>query len=72
MLSSETLDKDTRTLSQYLRDIRELEIKRLYPEYSKKRRFIILFWEKQLNKGLVKSNEKMYQIVDKIRENKSI
>jgi hypothetical protein len=66
MLSSEILDKDTRTLSQYLEDIRELEIKGLYPEYSKKRKFIILYWEKLLEKGLVKSDDKMYQIVEKI------
>lgn len=68
MLSSEVLDRDTRTLKQYLDDILEVERKGIYPEYSKKRQFIILYWEKALKKGLVSPEDKMYQAVEKMRK----
>lgn len=67
MLSAEVLDRDTRTLLQYLEDILEVERKGIYPEYSKKRKFIILYWEKAIKKGLVSPDDKMYEAVEKIR-----
>lgn len=72
MLSSEVVDRDTRTLKQYLDDILEVERKGLYSEYSKKRRFIIMYWEKALKKGLVTPEDKMYEAVEKIRRAKSV
>ncbi|MFQ6134523.1 MAG: hypothetical protein ACE5KU_01745 [Nitrososphaerales archaeon] len=54
-------------MRQYLDDILEVERKGLYPEYSRKRRFIIMYWEKALKKGLVSPEDKMYEAVEKIR-----
>jgi hypothetical protein len=70
MLSAEVLDRDTRILTQYLEDILEVERKGIYPEYSKKRKFIILYWEKAIKKGLVSPDDKMYEAVEKMRRAK--
>jgi hypothetical protein len=67
MLSAEFVDKDTRTLKQYLKDILEVEMKGSYPMFSKKRKFIIIYWEKALKKGLVSLDDKMYEALEKMR-----
>jgi len=67
MIAVSVLDRDTRTLRQYLKDLMETERRGVYPEYSKKRRLIIMYWERAVKKGLVSLDDKMYEAVDKMR-----
>ncbi len=62
------VDKDTRTLREYLDNVLKVERKGIYPEYSKKRRFIIMYWEKALKSGFVNLEDKMHDAMEKIRK----
>ena len=60
--------EDGRTLREYLRDVEETEAKGLYPEYSARRRRILAYWTRAVERGWVSLDDPIQVAIRKMRK----
>lgn len=54
---NEDLISKKRNLTQYINDVKNTEMKGIYPEYSNYRKKILSFWEKALKENSINQND---------------
>ena len=54
---NEEIISKKRNLTQYINDVKNTEMKGIYPEYSNYRKKILSFWEKALKENSINQND---------------